>query len=99
MRVGAFAEAKAAELNAKYAGVVPQLRSGHVGSCGQIADGTFQREFNWSWGTNVPNDIGANYYGAVKNPGPGSQAVSEYPSIEEIPDSPVTELSRRGRMP
>jgi len=77
-------EAKAAELKAKYAGVVPQLKFGHVGAYGQITDGTFQREFNGSWGTNVAQDVGANYYGAVKNPGPGSKAVSEYSSMEEI---------------
>jgi iron complex transport system substrate-binding protein len=80
-------EAKAAELKAKYADVVPRLRFGHVGVYGQITDGTFHREFNGSWGTNVAQDIGANYYGAVKNPGPGSRAVSEYPSIEEIGSS------------
>jgi iron complex transport system substrate-binding protein len=80
-------EAKAAELKAKYAGVVAQLRFGHVGLYGQIADGTFHREFNGSWGTNVAQDVGANYYGAVQNPGPGSRAVSEYPSIEEIGSS------------
>lgn len=80
-------DAKAAELKAKYAGVVPRLKFGHVGSYGQVADGTFQREFNGSWGTNVAQDVGANFYGAVKNPGPGSKSVSEYPSIEEISQS------------
>jgi iron complex transport system substrate-binding protein len=38
-------------------------------------------------GTNVLNDVGVNYYGQVKEPGPGSRAVSEYPSLEELPDS------------
>jgi iron complex transport system substrate-binding protein len=80
-------EAKAAELRAKYAAVVPRLRFGHVGSYGKVADGTFQREFDGSWGTNVVQDVGASYYGGVEEPGPGSQAVSEYPSIEEIGSS------------
>jgi iron complex transport system substrate-binding protein len=87
IEAGPAYEAKAAELKAKYAGVVSRLRFGHVGLYGQITDGTFHREFNGSWGTNVAQDVGANYYGAVKNPGPGSRAVSEYPSMEEIADS------------
>jgi iron complex transport system substrate-binding protein len=80
-------EAKAAALKAKYAAVVPQLEFGHVGAYGKVADGTFQREFDGSWGTNVVQDVGASYYGGVEEPGPGSQAVSEYPSIEEIGSS------------
>jgi iron complex transport system substrate-binding protein len=80
-------EAKAASLSEKYAGVVPQLKFGHVGAYGQVTNGTFHREFNGSWGTNVAQDVGANYYGAVENPGPGSKAVSEYPSVEEIGSS------------
>jgi iron-siderophore transport system substrate-binding protein len=59
-------DAKAASLEEEYAGVVPHMKFGHVGSYGQIGDGTFQREFNGSWGTNVAQDVGANYYGAVK---------------------------------
>ncbi|MEV5200094.1 ABC transporter substrate-binding protein [Streptomyces sp. NPDC053720] len=78
-------EAKAAELSKKYKDVLPQLKLGHVGSYGDAAKGTFQREFNGSWGTNIAEDMGATYYGKVKKPGPGSQAVSEYPSIEELP--------------
>jgi iron complex transport system substrate-binding protein len=80
-------EAKAAELAGKYAEVLPQLELGHIGAYGEVAKGTFQREFGGSWGTNVAEDIGAAYYGEVKEPGPGSRAVSEYPSIEELPDS------------
>ncbi|WP_405752908.1 ABC transporter substrate-binding protein [Streptomyces sp. NBC_00012] len=78
-------EAKAAELAEKYKDVLPELKLGHVGSYGEVAKGTFQREFNGSWGTNIVEDMGATYYGKVKEPGPGSRAVSEYPSIEELP--------------
>ncbi|MFF2962527.1 ABC transporter substrate-binding protein [Streptomyces sp. NPDC057963] len=78
-------EAKAAELAKKYKGVLPQLKLGHVGAYGEVAKGTFQREFNGSWGTNIAEDLGAKYYGKVKEPGPGSRSVSEYPSIEELP--------------
>ncbi|TQM45027.1 ABC transporter substrate-binding protein [Pseudonocardia cypriaca] len=80
-------EAKAASLREKYAAVVPPLKFGHVGAYGRVTDGTFHREFNGSWGTNVAQDVGANYYGAVENPGPGSKAVSEYPSVEQIGSS------------
>ncbi|MCE7082322.1 ABC transporter substrate-binding protein [Streptomyces sp. ST2-7A] len=80
-------EAAAAELAEKYADVLPDLELGHVGAYGEVAGGTFQREFGGSWGTNVAEDIGASYYGEVKEPGPGSRAVSEYPSIEELPDA------------
>ncbi|SDG94201.1 iron complex transport system substrate-binding protein [Sinosporangium album] len=80
-------EAKAAELKKKYQGVLPQLKLGHVGSYGDTSKGTFQREFGGSWGTSIAQDVGATYYGKVKKPGPGSQSVSEYPSIEELPDS------------
>ncbi|MEE1927572.1 ABC transporter substrate-binding protein [Streptomyces sp. TRM 70351] len=80
-------EGKAAELAAKYEDVLPQLKMGHVGAYGEAAKGTFQREFSGSWGTNIAEDVGAAYYGEVKEPGPGSSAVSEYPSIEELPAS------------
>ncbi|MFD9910978.1 ABC transporter substrate-binding protein [Streptomyces sp. NPDC059063] len=80
-------ETKAAELKKKYKHVLPKLKLGHVGAYGESAKGTFQREFSGSWGTNIAEDIGATYYGKVKKPGPGSQAVSEYPSIEELPAS------------
>ncbi|WP_031081357.1 ABC transporter substrate-binding protein [Streptomyces sp. NRRL WC-3549] len=78
-------EVKAAELKNKYKDVLPQLKLGHVGAYGEVAKGTFQREFNGSWGTNVAEDLGATYYGKVKEAGEGSRSVSEYPSIEELP--------------
>ncbi|MBN6039620.1 ABC transporter substrate-binding protein [Amycolatopsis sp. 195334CR] len=77
-------EAKAKKLEEKYAGVLPQLKLGHVGGYGEVAKGNFQREFNGSWGTNIAEDVGANYYGQVKVKGGGSKDVSEYPSIEEL---------------
>ncbi|MFJ8887797.1 ABC transporter substrate-binding protein [Streptomyces sp. NPDC102402] len=80
-------ESKAAELATKYKDVLPQLALGHVGAYGEVAKGNFHREFDGSWGTNIATDIGAKYYGQVKKPGPGSSAVSEYPSLEELPDS------------
>ncbi|MCX4966624.1 ABC transporter substrate-binding protein [Streptomyces sp. NBC_00654] len=78
-------EARTAELAKKYKDVLPQLKLGHVGSYGEVAKGTFQREFGGSWGTNIAEDFGAKYYGKVKESGPGSRSVSEYPSIEELP--------------
>ncbi|MEW2392321.1 ABC transporter substrate-binding protein [Streptomyces venezuelae] len=80
-------EAEADKLSKKYANVLPKLKLGHVGAYGETAKGTFQREFGGSWGTNIAEDVGAKYYGKVKEPGPGSKAVSEYPSIEELPDA------------
>ncbi|GGS17073.1 hypothetical protein GCM10010252_65590 [Streptomyces aureoverticillatus] len=80
-------EAKAAKLAKKYKNVLPQIKMGHVGAYGESAKGTFQREFGRSWGTNVAEDVGAKYYGEVKKKGPGSRAVSEYPSLEELPES------------
>ncbi|MFP3987382.1 ABC transporter substrate-binding protein [Streptomyces sp. E11-3] len=80
-------EAKADKLAKKYEDVLPPHKLGHVGAYGEVAKGTFQREFGGSWGTNVAEDVGAKYYGKVKKSGPGSRSVSEYPSIEELPDS------------
>ncbi|MFE0102889.1 ABC transporter substrate-binding protein [Streptomyces sp. NPDC059009] len=80
-------EAKAAKLAEKYKNVLPDLKMGHVGAYGESAKGTFQREFGRSWGTNIAEDVGAKYYGKVKKKGPGSRAVSEYPSLEELPES------------
>lgn len=80
-------EAKAAELAAKYKDVLPGRKAGHVGAYGEVSKGNFHREFGGSWGTNIAEDLGASYYGKVKEPGPGSKAVSEYPSIEELPES------------
>lgn len=79
-------EDKAAGLAKKYKNVLPDLKLGHIGAYGEVAKGTFQREFGGSWGTNIAEDVGATYYGKVKKPGPGSRAVSEYPSLEELPD-------------
>ncbi|MET9263264.1 ABC transporter substrate-binding protein [Amycolatopsis sp. NPDC004079] len=78
-------EAKAKQLADKYKTVLPQLKLGHVGAYGEVAKGNFQREFKDSWGTNIAQDLGANYYGQVKVKGGGSKDVSEYPSIEELP--------------
>jgi iron complex transport system substrate-binding protein len=78
-------EQKAAKLAEKYKSVLPKLKFGHVGAYGEVAKGNFEREFNGSWGTNVAQDMGANYYGQVKVPGKGAKSVSEYPSIEELP--------------
>ncbi|GLZ11661.1 ABC transporter substrate-binding protein [Actinomadura sp. NBRC 104425] len=80
-------EAKAAQLAAKYKDVLPKLKFAHVGAYGEVSKGNFQREFDGSWGTNVANDIGAKYYGQVKQKGTGSRSVSEYPSIEELPSA------------
>lgn len=78
-------EQKAASLSEKYKDVLPGLKLAHVGAYGEVANGNFQREFDRSWGTNIANDIGAEYYGQVKEKGGGSKDVSEYPSIEELP--------------
>lgn len=80
-------EKKAGELRAKYADALSGLKFGHVGGYGDASAGTFHREFAGSWGTNVADEIGVEYYGEVKNKGPGSAAVSETPSIEELPQS------------
>ncbi|MFG1947181.1 ABC transporter substrate-binding protein [Nonomuraea sp. NPDC048826] len=80
-------EKKAAELAAKYKDVLAGLKFGHVGAYGEIADGTFQREFAGSWGTSIAQDIGITYYGEVKEKGGNAADVSEYPSIEELPKS------------
>ncbi|MFI6501767.1 ABC transporter substrate-binding protein [Nonomuraea typhae] len=83
--VKAAYDAKAAELKKKYEKALPSLKLAHVGAYGQVDKGSFHREFNGSWGTNIANDIGADYYGQVKVKGGGSKDVSEYPSIEELP--------------
>lgn len=78
-------EKRTEELKAKYAGAVGSLKFGHVGAYNETSQGTFQREFAGSWGTNIAQDIGLNYYGTVKKDTGGSSAVSETPSIEELP--------------
>jgi iron complex transport system substrate-binding protein len=80
-------EKKAGELRTKYADALSGLKFGHVGGYGDASAGTFHREFAGSWGTNVADEIGVEYYGEVKKKGPGSAAVSETPSIEELPQS------------
>lgn len=78
---------KAAGLKEKYADVLGGLQFGHVGAYGEASAGTFQREFADSWGTNIAQDVGVQYYGEVKEKKGGSQDVSEYPAAEEIPAS------------
>ncbi|KAB1908947.1 ABC transporter substrate-binding protein [Micromonospora sp. AMSO1212t] len=78
---------KAAELKDKYGTALAGLRFGHVGSYGEIAKGTFHREFAGSWGTNIAQDAGVTYYGEVKEKGGGGLDVTEYPAIEELPKS------------
>lgn len=80
-------EKRAGELKAKYASVVGGLKVGHVGAYTQSSQGSFQREFGGSWGTNIAQDIGLEYYGEVKKKAGGSSDVSETPSIEELPAS------------
>jgi iron complex transport system substrate-binding protein len=80
-------EEKAAALKDKYAGVLGSLQFGHVGGYGDFTAGNFMREFGGSWGTNIAQDIGVNYYGEVKENKGGSGDVSEYPSVEEIGSS------------
>jgi len=80
-------EKRAAELTEKYKGALDGVKFGHVGAYGDVAEGTFHREFAGSWGTNIASDIGVTYYGEVKEKGGGAADVSEYPSIEELPAS------------
>ncbi|MCP2254947.1 iron complex transport system substrate-binding protein [Prauserella aidingensis] len=80
-------EAKAEKLKDKYADALSGLKLAHVGGYGEVENGNFQREFDGSWGTNIAGDIGATYYGEVKEKGKGSRAVSEYPSLEELPSA------------
>ncbi|WP_020673982.1 ABC transporter substrate-binding protein [Amycolatopsis nigrescens] len=80
-------EQKAAGLADKYRPVLDGLKFGHLGAYGELAKGTFQREFAGSWGTNIATDIGVDYYGQVKHKAGGSRDVGEYPSIEELPAS------------
>ena len=79
--------ARAEEVKAAHAETIAGLRFGHLGAYGDVQAGTFHREFAGSWGTNIAGDVGINYYGEVAKKGGGSADVSEYPSIEELPDS------------
>ncbi|MFI6450242.1 ABC transporter substrate-binding protein [Streptosporangium amethystogenes] len=80
-------EKRATELTEKYKGALGGMKFGHIGAYGDIAKGTFHREFAGSWGTNIASDIGVTYYGEVKEKGGGALDVTEYPSIEELPAS------------
>ncbi|MEU6072966.1 ABC transporter substrate-binding protein [Micromonospora sp. NPDC047074] len=80
-------EKKAGELKAKYGDALAGLKFGHLGGYGDAAKGTFQREFAKAWGTNIAQDVGVTYYGEVKEKGGGGRDVSEYPAIEELPES------------
>lgn len=80
-------EDKAAELTEKYADLLADVKFGHLGAYGEVSSGVFHREFTGSWGTNIATDIGVNYYGEVKEKTGGAGDVSEYPSIEELPQS------------
>jgi len=79
-------DTKAAALTKKYAGVLGDLKFGHIGAYGEPGKGNFQREYAGSWGTNIPEDIGVTYYGHVKKKGGGAADVSEYPALEELPE-------------
>jgi iron complex transport system substrate-binding protein len=80
-------DAKAAELEEKYADVLEDECFGHVGGYGDVSAGNFHREYAGSWGTNIAGDIGVTYYGGPAEPGEGSALMSDYPSIEELPES------------
>lgn len=80
-------QAKADDLAAKYATALDGLKFGHVGAYGEFAAGNFQREFAGSWGTNIAQDIGVTYYGEVAEKTGGAGDVSEYPSVEQLPQS------------
>ena len=84
---------KAQELKGKYGEALAGLKFGHLGAYGEVSKGTFHREFARSWGTNIAQDIGVTYPGEVKEKGGGGLDVTEYPSIEELPES----LARRRR--
>jgi iron complex transport system substrate-binding protein len=80
-------EKKAADLKAKYKDALAGVKFGHVGAYGDVSAGTFMREFAGSWGTNIAGDMGLDYPGSPKEKGGGAADVSEYPSIEELPQS------------
>lgn len=80
-------EKKAAELKEKWADVLADHCFGHLGGYGEVSSGNFEREYAGAWGTNIATDIGVRYYGGPAEPGEGSAAFNEYPSIEELPES------------
>ncbi|MET0866017.1 MAG: ABC transporter substrate-binding protein [Nakamurella sp.] len=80
-------QAKAAELKTKYSTALAGLEFGHLGAYGEVAQGNFHREFAGSWGTNIAQDIGVTYPGEPAEKTGGGGDVSEYPSIEQLPQS------------
>lgn len=80
-------EEKAATVAEKHREALDGVAFGHIGAYGDIDAGTFQREYAGSWGTNIAEDVGVTYYGSVEEKGGGSRDMSEYPSIEELPES------------
>ncbi|WP_166392289.1 ABC transporter substrate-binding protein [Nocardioides ochotonae] len=80
-------EARAAELSEKYADLLESATFGHLGAYGDTSAGSFMREYAGSWGPNIAEDIGASYPGEVAKKTGGAGDVSEYPSIEELPES------------
>lgn len=78
-------EKKATALTEKWADVLDDHCFGHLGAYGDVTAGTLNREYAGAWGTNIASDIGTTYYGQPAEPGEGSAAFSEYPSIEELP--------------
>ncbi|MGH3243551.1 MAG: ABC transporter substrate-binding protein [Spirillospora sp.] len=80
-------EQKAQAVAAKYKSALSGLKFGHVGAYGEVASGSFMREYAGSWGTNIAGDIGVKYYGEVKQKRGGGTNVSEYPSIEKLTES------------
>jgi iron complex transport system substrate-binding protein len=79
-------EARAEELSAEYADALDGVDFGHVGAYGDVSAGTFHREYAGSWGTNIATDLGVTYSGEPTEKGGGALDVSEYPSIEELPE-------------
>ena len=79
--------ARAEDVRAAHADTIEGLKFGHLGAYGDVQAGTFHREFAGSWGTNIGDDVGIDYYGEVVKKGGGSEDVSEYPSIEQLPES------------
>lgn len=77
-------EERAAELRERYRDVLAGQQFGHLGAYGDVSTGTFQREFGGSWGTNIAQDIGVEYYGEVQVKGGGARDVAETPSMEML---------------
>jgi iron complex transport system substrate-binding protein len=78
---------KAEQLKIKYATVLKGKKFAHLGGYGQVEKGNFMREYAGSWGTNIAGDLGVEYYGEPKKKTGGSANVSEYVSIELLPEN------------